>query len=157
METLVNYISKYGIAVFVIACSIIALIGFLKICKVFDKIKSAEVRKAIYYVLNIILAFGVSAIYFAIFKIPFNTNYVVFSASQIGATTALYTIYENIGIRKFVRYVMKLVSQWIKKNPDNELSKWANKVGLEDALKQIQDEIAERDAKVIDETNTQAK
>lgn len=137
MDILMNYITKYGLPVFVIACCIIAVIGVLKLCKVFDKIKNAEVKKVIYYGLDVVLAFAGSAIYFAAFKIPFNAQYAIFSCSQVGATTALYAIYENIGIRKFVRYLIQLISGWIVKNPENELAKWAKKFGLEEAAQKI--------------------
>ncbi len=150
MEVLTNYISKYGISVFVIACCIIAFIGILKLFKVFDKIKNSEVKKVVYYILDVILAFGGSAIYFATFKIPFDAHYAIFSISQVGATTALYAVYENIGVRKFVRFIIGLIKGWIIKDPNKQLEKWADKVGIEEGLKLLQGKLAEQEKSKIE-------
>lgn len=145
MEAIITYITQHGLPVFVIACMIIAIVGILKLCKVFAKIKSADVKKLVYNVIDIVLAFGISAAYFGIFHLNFN-GYLIFSVTQISATAALYTIYENFGARKFVRYIIQLITKWIVKDPNSQLSKWADKVGLDEALKAIQDKITERDA-----------
>lgn len=137
MEVLTNYITSYGIPVFVIACCIIAVIGVLKLCGAFNKITNAEVKKVVYYGLDVVLAFAGSAIYFAAFKIPFNVHYAMFSCTQVGATTALYAIYENIGVRKFVRYIIALVQGWFAKNPDNKFAKLVEKFGFEESTKKI--------------------
>lgn len=152
MEVLTNYITNYGIPVFVIACCIIVFIGVLKLCKVFDKISNAEIKKAVYYGLDVILAFAGSAIYFAAFKIPFDFHYAMFSCTQVGATTALYAIYENIGLRKFVRYIIALIQGWISQNPDKKFAKLVEKFGFDasaqkvEALKVAADEKAKAEA-----------
>ena len=137
MEVITNYITSYGVPVFVIACCIIAIIGVLKLCKVFDKITNAEVKKVIYYVLDVVFAFAGSAIYFAAFKIPFTVHYVMFSCTQVGATTALYAIYENIGVRKFVRYIIELIKGWVVKDPNKTLEKVCKKLGFDETTKQV--------------------
>lgn len=142
MEQILKYIQTYSLPVFVIATCIIILIGILKLCKVFDKIKSSNVKKFIYYLLDVVLAFGGVAIYFAIFKIDFS-SYIMFSITQIGATTTLYAIYENFGIRKIVRMFFDKVKSWIAKNPEAQFSKWAKKIGLDKGLETIQSMIAE--------------
>ena len=97
MEQILEYIKQNGLPVFIIATCIIAIVGTLKLCKVFDKISSKNVKKFIYYILDIALSFGSSAIYFAIFKLNFN-DYLIFSVSQISSTTALYALYGPPGI-----------------------------------------------------------
>lgn len=145
MEAIITYIAQHGLPVFVISCIIIAIVGTLKLCKVFDKIKSADVKKLVYNIIDVVLAFGISAAYFGIFHLNFS-GYLIFSATQISATAALYTIYENFGPRKFVRYLIQLITKWIVKDPNSQLSKWADKVGLDEALKAIQDKITARDS-----------
>lgn len=150
MDKVVEYIQTYGWSILIIAVCVIVFIGILKLCKVFDKIKSSAVKKVIYYGLDVALAFGGSAIYFACFHKSF-TGYVVYSVAQLVVTTTLYAIYENFGIRKLVQCLISVVANWIKKNPDKEFSKWAEKVGLEASLVAIQNKIADRDAKLAEE------
>lgn len=137
MEQILEYITRYGLSVFVIASCIIALIGILKLCKVFDKITNKNVKKLIYYVLNIVLAFGGSAIYFAAFKISFS-GYVVFAFAQVGATTTLYAIYENFGVRKLVQIALDAIAKWFKKNPEHKVTKALKSLGLtEEAIESV--------------------
>jgi len=141
MEEILSYIARYGLSVFVIASCIIALIGILKLCKVFSKIKNSNIRKLIYYILNVTLSFGGAAIYFAIFKLNFS-NYLMFSCTQVGATTTLYAIYENFGIRKLFQIGLSQISTWLKKNPESKFSKAAKAFGLsEEKIKNIIAEI----------------
>lgn len=138
MKQILDFIEQYGIAVFIIASCIIFFIGTLKLCKVFNKVQNKDVRKFIYYLLNVALSFGGSAIYFAIFKHDFST-YVVFSCTQVGATTTLYAIYEYFGVRKCVQLFLSWVATWFKKNPENKLVKALKGLGLtEDAITNIQ-------------------
>lgn len=146
MDKILGYIETYGLAIIVIAVCIIAIIGILKLCKVFDKIKSSEIKKLIYYALDVALAFAGSAIYFAGFHKAWS-GYWLYSLAQLGVTTTLYALYENFGLRKFVQWLISIIAGWFKKNPNNELSKWANKVGLTESLETIQNMIAEQDAK----------
>lgn len=138
MEQIIAYISQYGLPVFVLASCIIVLIGILKLCKVFDKIDSKNIKKLIYYILNIVLAFGASAIYFAIFKMSF-ADYLMFSCTQVGATTTLYAIYENFGIRKLVRMLFDWIIKQTKKNPNYKVIKLLNSMGVTaDKIAEIQ-------------------
>lgn len=142
MDKLLEYISIYGWAILVIAVCIIAFIGILKVCKVFSKIKSSSVKKLIYYALDVALAFGGSAIYFAIFHKSFG-GYVVYSVAQLVVTTTLYAIYENFGVRKLVQCVISLVASWVKKNPDKKLAKTLKKLGLgEEQISEIKNTVA---------------
>lgn len=154
MDKILGYIETYGLAIIVIAVCIIAIIGILKLCKVFDKIKSSEIKKLIYYALDVALAFAGSAIYFAGFHKDW-TGYWLYSLAQLGVTTTLYALYENFGLRKFVQWLISIIAGWFKKNPNNELSKWANKVGLTESLETIQGMIAEQNAKTEETSETQ--
>ena len=73
MEQILEFISQYGLPVFIIASCSILLIGILKLCKVFNKISNKNIKKLIYYILNVVLSFGGVAIYYAAFKIGFNS------------------------------------------------------------------------------------
>lgn len=132
MEQILSYIGTYGLPVFIIATCIIAVIGILKLCKVFNKISNKNVKKFLYYLLDVVLAFAGSAIYFAIFKISF-TDYVVFSITQVTATTTLYAIYENFGLRKLVQIASAAFIKWIATSKETKFKKLAKKLGLNNA------------------------
>lgn len=152
MEQILEYIAEYGLPRFIIASCIIAIIGILKLCKVFDKITSKNVKKFLYYMFDIILSFSGSAIYFAIFKLNFN-NYLIFSIKQLGLTTALYTFYEGVQLRKLVQMAIAWLSTHLKKEDAVKLAKIAEKMGLNNALNQIKEQILENNQKIAEEQN----
>lgn len=142
MELILNYILEYGPTAFLIGLIIITFIGILKLCKAFDWIKNKDVKKLVYYIFNIGLSFGVVALYFTIYKIDFS-GYLAFSFSQVGSTTALYAIYENLGLRKLWQMVLSWIASrimsWFKKNPENKYVKALEGLGLsEEAVERIQ-------------------
>lgn len=138
MEQIISYILVNGPAALVLGTIIIAFIGVLKLCKVFDKIKNKDIKKMVYYILTVALSFGFVALYFTAHDIAFS-NYVLFSCSQVGATTALYAIYENLGLRKLWQIALAWFASWFKKNPENKFVKALKGLGLnEDAIKRIQ-------------------
>lgn len=103
-EAMANFITIYGLPILFISIAVIFIIGILKYFKVFDKIKSGNVKKFIYYTLDICLSFGIVAIYFAVDKISF-TTYLNYSFKTVTAVTAIYAIYENFGLRKLLRWL----------------------------------------------------
>lgn len=103
-QAMANFITTYGLPILFISIAVIFIIGVLKYFKVFDKIKSANVKKFIYYALDIVLSFGLVAIYFAVDKISF-TTYLNYCFKTVTAVTAIYAIYENFGLRKLLRYL----------------------------------------------------
>lgn len=131
MEQIFEFIFQYGLPVFVIASCSILLIGILKLCKVFNKISNKNIKKLIYYILNVVLSFGGAAIYYAAFKIGFN-SYLMFCLTQISATTTLYAIYENFGVRKLVQIGLAWVASWSKKNPESKFTKAAKALGFDE-------------------------
>lgn len=150
MDKLLSYIQTYGLSILVIAVSIIAVIGLLKVCKVFDKIQSKNVKKFIYYALDIVLSFGGSAIYFACFHKDF-AGYAMYCVSELTVVTTLYAVYENCGLRAFVKFLLSLTINALKKNPEDQLGKWAEKIGLEKSLEELQNKLAEKEAKEAEE------
>lgn len=136
MEEIATFITEYGLPVFIIACCIIALIGILKLFKVFDLIKSDDIKKCVYYILVVSFSCIFAAIYFAIFDVSWS-GYLLFIVSQIGATTTLYQIYENLGIRKCVRLFIEYI-QKVLASKDSKFTKLINKIGLDEAVKELQ-------------------
>ena len=131
MEQILDFISQYGLPVFVIASCSILLIGILKLCKVFNKISNKNVKKLIFYILNVVLSFGGAAIYYAAFKVGFE-SYLMFCLTQVSATTTLYAIYENFGVRKLVQIGLAWVASWSKKNPESKFTKAAKALGFDE-------------------------
>ena len=130
MEQILEFISQYGLPVFVIASCSILLIGILKLCKVFNKISNKNIKKLIYYTLSVVLSFGGVAIYYASFKIGFN-SYLIFCLTQVSATTTLYAIYENFVVRDLVQIGLTWVASWFKKNPEAKFTKAAKALGFD--------------------------
>ena len=69
--------------------------------------------------------------------------------------TTLYAVYENCGLRAFVKFLLSLTINALKKNPEDQLGKWAEKVGLEKSLEELQNKIAEKEAKEVEEKTTE--
>lgn len=113
-QAMANFIITYGLPILFISIAVIFIIGVLKYFKVFDKIKSANVKKFVYYALDIVLSFGLVAIYFAVDKISF-TTYLNYCFKTITAVTAIYAIYENFGLRKLLRYLGTLFINFVAK------------------------------------------
>lgn len=162
MEQILEYIQNYGLPVFVISSCIIALLGILKLCKVFSKISNANVKKFIYYVIDIALSFGGVAIYLTIFKEDF-TPYITLCITQIGAVTTLYAIYENLGLRKIVQMFWSWLAKVVEKDKYKQLVKFAKSVGLDEAIQELKDvsikeaEKLEQDkAKLVEKEKTEA-
>lgn len=137
MTEAVKYISAYGISLLVIACLIIACIGILKVCKVFRKVSSVNLKKAIYYILDIALAFAFAAAYFALTKQGFS-KYLAFTGAEICVVTALYAVYENFGVRKLLTVVVTQIREHMAKNKNSKLTKLVQQVGIEKSLIEIQ-------------------
>ena len=130
MEQILEFISQYGLPVFVIASCSILLIGILKLCKVFNKISNKNIKKLIYYILSVVLSFGGVAIYYAAFKIGFN-SYPIVCLTQVSATTTLYATYENFSVRDLVQIGFTWVASWFKKNPEAKFTKAAKALGFD--------------------------
>lgn len=133
---LYNILVNYGLPVLTIACITILLIGILKYFDVFKKVPQDN-RKPIYYVLNYVFVFILVAIYYAIFKRPFD-DYVAYSLVSATAVTGLYSLYENTKLRD----LFKLIGNFI-------ISKVAKK--QVEAAKQT---IANTDTKSSEKTDT---
>lgn len=136
MEQILEFIQTYGLPVFVIASCIIALLGVLKLCKVFSKIKNANAKKFIYYMIDIVLSFGGVALFFVIFHIEFN-DYLTLCITQVSATTTLYAVYENLGARKLVEMFWSWFGGVVEKDSHKQLIKFAKSVGLDNAIEEL--------------------
>lgn len=137
---------EYSWPVLLIAFSVIVLVGILKLCGTFKKIQNKNVRKLMYYVCNIVLSFAISAIYFAIARIPFGA-YIEFGFNQVGATTILYAAYENFGLRTLLQMFFSKLTVWFKKNPEAKFTRLAKSLGLDSASVLIQKIMADELAK----------
>ncbi len=157
MDKIISYVETYGLAILVIAVSIIFLIGILKLCKAFCWIKSSKIKKLVYYISDVALAFGGSAIYFALFKISFS-EYLVYAGAELGVTTTLYAVYENFGVRELVKLVLGVFAKWFKGNPNNKIAKQLKSLGLnEEAIAKVQGVVDGEKAKVETQVAQEAK
>lgn len=129
-----SIIQAYGLPVIIIACIIIAFVGILKVCKVFDKITNKSIKRFIFFLIDIALSFGFTAIYYLIFKVPF-AGFVLNSAAQCGFTLMLYSVYEGTVLKDFVKYIWTLI---LKSDKSGKLVKLAKNIGLDTAIAELQ-------------------
>lgn len=151
-------IAKWGISTLVIAVISIVLMGVLKLCKLFTKIKSADIKKIIYTAIQAVFGFGFSALYYVIFRIPFDLSYVGYSIAVVSITIIGYHYYETIGLRKFVRWLLGIFAKWFAANPNNKIDKSLKKLGLtEDQINAVHGtinaEAAKNNAPVVEPKN----
>ena len=157
MDKIIAYVEEYGLAILVVALCIIAFIGILKLCKAFSWIKSTKIKKLVYYISDVALAFGGSAIYFALYKISFS-EYFVYVGAELGVTTTLYAIYENFGVRELVKLILVLFAKWFKGNPDNKIAKQLKSLGLnEDSIVKVKNVLEGEKAKVESQIRSESK
>lgn len=84
------------------------------------------------------MAFAGTAIYYAIYHIAFNIEYLWCSLIQVGSTLSLYAVFENMHIRELVKKLLEWVVSWFKANP-KALQKTLKKLGVpEYAITKIQ-------------------
>ena len=145
---IISYVETYGLSILVIALCIISIIGILKLCKVFNWIKSKDVKKFVYYISDIVLAFGGAAIYFAIYKISFS-EYLMYAGAELGTATTLYSLYEYLGARKVFRLLLDVFKKWIKGNPESKIAKQLKSLGLnEESITKVKSVLESEKAKV---------
>ena len=153
---LLGYIESYGLPILVIAICIITLLGILKLCKVFDKLTNKDVRKCVFFCIDLVLSFGIAAIYFALFNMPFS-GYLVYSGAQFVVTVVLYAIYENWGVRKLVQVILALITKWFASDKASRFKKLAIKLGLDQAVITLNKTIAEEADKKAKQAATEVK
>ena len=122
---LYTIVTKYGVSALVIACITIFLIGILKYFDVFRKVPKDN-RKPIYYVLNYVFVFAITAAYYGIFKLSFN-DYVAYALVVASAVNLLYPIYENLKLRDLFKIIGNFIVRVVAKNQiENEKAKIEN-------------------------------
>lgn len=153
---LLGYIESYGLPILVIAICAIIILGILKLCKVFDKITNKDIRKCVFLIIDVVLAFGLAAIYFALFNKAFS-GYVVYSGTQFVVIVALYAMYENWGLRKIVQILLSAITNWFKNDKESKFKKLAIKLGLDQAVMTLNKTIAEEADKKAKQASAEVK
>lgn len=148
LETsLYNIVVKNGLPALILGILTIFLIGVLKYFHVFDKV-SKENRKPIYLALTYVFTFGLTAIYYAIFKLSF-ADYVAYSFVVGSVVNLLYPLYENAKIRDFFAligsFIVKIVAKKQVKAETAKIKEETNQV--------VQKEVKEQNTQ---EVNTQS-
>ena len=118
-EMIIQFFKNYGWQLTVLATSGIVFLGILKATGMFNKV-SDKAKKYLYYGLSAILSIIACTAYIFI-KDTFEWRaYLILIAAIIGYTSAIYTLYENTGIRellkKFIFTPIKtvLIKSWKK-------------------------------------------
>jgi hypothetical protein len=89
----------------IVACLIIFFTGGLKM-KWLGKIKNKLLRKAVLWLMSLVLTFPGTAIYFLLDNISFRWYWYA-CALMCFLTTFMYVFYENTGLRNFIHWVAR--------------------------------------------------
>ena len=100
-----EFFKNYGWQLTLLALSGIVVLGFLKWVGVFNKLKN-ESKKYVYYALSCVLSIIACTIYILATKSFAWASYGILCCAVIGLTGAVYTIYENTGLRKLWKIVV---------------------------------------------------
>lgn len=110
MSELLTNLKNVGIATTVIALITIFVVGCLKLIPGLKNMKSKEGRKAVYQVLNLVIAGGLSVAYcYFMQKTGWTKEMLTFIGIAIAEVNALYPLYENLGLRALVKKIVSLL------------------------------------------------
>lgn len=104
-EMIGDFFKNYGWQLTLLAFSGIIVLGFLKWIGVFKNLK-ANNRKYIYYALSCALSIVACTIYILATKSFAWVSYGILCGAVVGLTGAVYTIYENTGLRKLWKTIV---------------------------------------------------
>lgn len=111
-EMILQFVATYGWQLGLIACSGIIVVGVLKFFKVFNKIDKNK-RKYVFAGISAGISIIASAIYLVIIS-AFNwAGFGVIAGAIYTVNQALYTVYENTGLRALVRKLGDLFIHFI--------------------------------------------
>lgn len=109
-----EFFKNYGWQLTLLALSGIAVLGFLKWVGVFDKVKP-EAKKYVYYGISCLLSIIACTIYILATHTFAWASYGILCGAVVGLTGAVYTIYENTGIRKLWKtFVLNNIAKLFK-------------------------------------------
>lgn len=110
MEELFTILADVGIATTAIALITIFLVGCIKLIPSLKQMKSEQGKKAIYQVLNLVMASALSIPYhIVIAKGTWDMNLLSFISVVAVEVNALYPLYENLGIRALLKKIVSLL------------------------------------------------
>lgn len=100
-----EFFKNYGWQLTLLALSGILVLGFLKWVGVFNKLKDTS-KKYVYYALSCVLSIIACTIYILVTKSFDWASYGILCGAVVGLTGAVYTIYENTGLRKLWKIIV---------------------------------------------------
>lgn len=123
MAQLEQFVTSHSLNVIVLAFIIIMFVGILKFFGLFNKITSKDIRNFIYLIIDIALSFGLGALYIVMFGLSW-VAYIPLVAELVPAVLVGYSIYDGIGIKRFVKFVGNFIVNVVAKNYiDKEVEK----------------------------------
>ena len=109
-----EFFKNYGWQLTLLALSGIVVLGFLKWVGVFNKPKDTS-KKYVYYALSCVLSIIACTIYILVTKSFAWASYGILCGAVVGLTGAVYTIYENTGVRKLWKtFVLNNIAKLFK-------------------------------------------
>lgn len=136
-------IIKYGS---ILASIVLLIVGLVKLP--FVKFKSKKFYKAGFTIFTFLLTVGLSVLCqnYILCKEIISISMAYLLLSAIAQTFFSYNgVYEGLGLKKLVKILFEKIKELLAKNPENKLSKLANKVGLEKASELISSLVAQKE------------
>lgn len=114
-EMIIQFFKMYGWQLTVLATSGIVFLGFLKAFGTFNKVPD-KAKKYLFYGISCALAILACTAYILI-KDSFEwRSYLILIAYIVGYTSAIYTLYENTGIRDLLKkFIFKPIKNMLSK------------------------------------------
>lgn len=150
MKTIIEFFVNYGAVLGLLAFSGMVLLGILKKCGVFKKVKE-DYRKYVYFACSCVLSIIACTIYILAINSFEIVEYLIMCAGVISLTLTAYGIYENTGARvlwnKFVDFMIKVIKKLatLGKVDKEKIKKALAELSLEE-LKEIEKQVEEKKA-----------
>lgn len=121
----------------IITAIVLSIVGLIKLPFNTFKEKHPKWYKAIFTILSIVLTFGVCLINQAFVLESsklFNANFAILLVSAYAGVFVSYHSYEGLGLKELVKKLLNAIKNIKSKAPENKLSKYIDKCGIDVAL-----------------------
>lgn len=114
MEHLMYLLKGYSLPILLISYLCILIVGILKTLGLFKKL-SKQVKTIVLFAIDISLSLVGTAIYFKISNFEFTAiSYLTTTSIVITCILSMYSLYENIGVKKLVASILALLVKALK-------------------------------------------
>ena len=122
-DMIINFFKNYGWVMTALAASGIVLVGILKSIGLFSKL-NPNAKKYVYFACSCIVSIIACTVYLCVTNAFDWADWGMISVCVIGFTISIYGVYENTGIRTFLKKIIfSPMKNLIKRIPEALMSK----------------------------------